>query len=300
MTAYLSSNLTILFLGALGTLCGFAAVYWYIYNKYEILEQKVLDAIAAYSTDIYETLDRMYQRKPMNKVYILILVPTIVMALLGFSLGLNISLLSGLMLAGFFAMIGYKLPGKIIKMIFNRRILKFDRQLVDALNMMANAIKSGLSFMQVVQVIEKEMPDPCAQEFGMVIKENRVGVNLNDALLNMTKRVPSDDLFMIINSVVTLSQQGGDLSEAFETIAVTIRERQRVSEKIRTMAQAGITQGSILAFMPFAMMGMMYIMQPEYIKLLFGTTVGLGMLVGMLVLIFIGALWIRKILNIEV
>jgi len=171
---------------------------------------------------------------------------------------------------------------------------------VDALNMMANAIKSGLSFMQVVQVIEREMPSPCREEFGMALKENRVGVNLSDALINMTKRMPSEDLFMIVNSVVTLSQQGGDLSEAFDTIAATIRDRQRVQEKIRTLAQAGITQGIILSSLPFFMLAMEYFIQPQYVVLLFTTPIGLAMFFGMCIMIVTGAVIMKRILVIDV
>ncbi len=105
---------------------------------------------------------------------------------------------------------------------------------------------------------------------------------------------------MIINSVVTLSQQGGDLSEAFETIAFTIRERQRVSDKIKTMAQAGITQGFFLSALPFALLGLMYTVQREYVLLLFSTTIGNIMMGVMVTLIILGALWMKKLLTIDV
>jgi tight adherence protein B len=134
----------------------------------------------------------------------------------------------------------------------------------------------------------------------MVLKENRVGVNMNDALLNMANRVPSADLFMIINSVVTLSQQGGDLSEAFETIAATIRERQRIHEKIRTLAQAGLTQATILSALPFVMMAVLNIVQPTYVSLLFGTPLGWFFVGLIFVFILAGILWMRKILTIEI
>lgn len=154
--------------------------------------------------------------------------------------------------------------------------------------------------MQVIQVLERELPNPAAQEFGMVLRENRVGVNINDALLNLIKRVPSDDLFMIVNSVVTLSQQGGDLSEAFETIAVTIRERQKIMEKIRTMSQAAITQATILSLIPLVMLFFMYLMQPKYVMLLFTTPLGIAMMIFMFTMMGVGGLWMKKILAIEV
>jgi tight adherence protein B len=285
---------------AIGLSTVIAAVFWFVYSRYPEWEVKVKEGMADYAAELYDLFDRMFQRQTLNRCYTFILVSTVAFGFFFFVMGLAFSFLGGLIggvLGGFF---GFRFPGIIIRFLFGRRIAKFDAQLIDALNMMANAIRSGLSFMQVIQILEKEMPSPAKEEFAMVLKENRVGVNLNDALLNMTKRVPSDDLFMIMNSVVTLSQQGGDLSEAFETIAVTIRERQRVLGKIRTMAQAGMTQATILASLPFVMMIMLYFIQPDFILLLFTTPLGLGMIVGMLIFIALGVLWMKKILTIDV
>lgn len=271
-----------------------------IYRNYEDIERKVLEGISSYASQIYDQLDRMFLRQPVNKVYLMIVIPAIFCGLVGFGIGINFGFLESIVASLVFALIGFRLPGLIVNNMFQKRLEKFDRQLVDALNMMANAVKSGLSFLQVIQVMEREMPSPCSDEFGMVLRENRVGVNLNDALMNMTKRVPSEDLFMIINSVVTLSQQGGDLSEAFDTIAFTIRERQRVREKIKTFAQAGVTQSFIMALLPVGFIGMMYFIQPTYTMLLFTTTLGWFFLGAVGVLVVAGALWIKKILTIEI
>ncbi|MDB5038730.1 MAG: type secretion system protein [Bacteriovoracaceae bacterium] len=287
-------------LAGLGSIAIAGAAFWTIFSRYESLETGVLQKVSSDATLLYDYLDKMYLRQSMNRCYLAILIPTGVFGLIGLGVGFNFGILSGFLFAFILGAVGYRIPILIIKMMFSRRLVKFDKQLVDALDLMANAIKSGLSFMQVVQVIEREMPKPCSEEFGMVLKENRVGINLSDALMNMTKRVPSEDLFMIINSVVTLTQQGGDLSEAFDTIAKTIRERQRVLEKIRTLAQAGVTQGFILSMMPIAMLGMQFIIQPNYVRLLFVTPVGLIMMGFMVCLITAGALWMKKILAIEV
>lgn len=286
--------------GVVGTVLVAGAVFVGMYLNYKKIEDAVFRGLSSYASELYELLDRMYQRRPLQQVYLMILVPTVLFALTGLFVGFNFGLFLGLVLALILGAFGFKMPGWVLRALFKRRVAKFDIQLVDALSMMSNAIRSGLSFLQVIQVIEKEMPNPCSQEFGMVLKENRVGINLSDALLNMTRRMPSEDLFMIVNSVVTLSQQGGDISEAFETIAHTIRERQRISSKIRTMAQAGITQATILSLMPLVVMGMMWFIQPAALKLLFTTPLGIGLLVLMVVLITTGALVMRKILTIDI
>jgi len=277
-----------------------AVIYSLIFANYQNLEQRTIEGLAGYAQQLYDYFDRLFKRKTLNQCYLLIVLSTAGFALVGFASGIYFGVMPALWASSIGTLIGFRLPGFVLKKLFEARVQKFDVQLVDALTMMSSAIKSGLSFMQTIQVIEREMPNPCAQEFGMVLKENRVGVNMNDALLNMSNRVPSADLFMIINSVVTLSQQGGDLSEAFETIAATIRERQRIHEKIRTLAQAGLTQATILSMLPFVMMGVLNFVQPTYITLLFGTPLGLFFVGLMCVFILAGVVWMRKILTIEI
>lgn len=276
------------------------AIFFFVFKNYSHFETQIMKGISGYADEIYRLFDLMFNRKSMNYCYLLILIPTIVMTMIGAVVGLQIGLLWIVVFAAGFGFIGFKVPGAVVRFLFSRRLAKFEAQLVDALNMMSNAIKSGLSFMQVVQLLEQELENPASEEFGMVLKENRVGTNLNDALINMTNRVPSDDLFMIMNSVVTLSQQGGDISEAFDKIAWTIRERQRVQQKIRTLAQAGMTQATILSAFPFVMMGIMYVIDPKQIMGMFTTAAGWVMIGIMLALISLGAVWMKKILTIEV
>lgn len=275
-------------------------VFFLVSKNYKDFEDKTMDGISDYAAELYRLFDLMFMRKSLNFCYALIVSCSLVFGFIGFVAGLQLSLFWAVVAAAGLGFMGFKLPGGVVRSLFNRRVAKFDTQLVDALNMMANAIKSGLSFMQVVQLLEAELDNPASEEFATALKENRIGVNLNDALMNMTKRVPSEDLFMIINSVVTLSQQGGDLSEAFETIAYTIRERQRVHEKIKTLAQAGLTQATILSALPLAIMGMMYAMQPEQVIPMFTTKLGLTMLGIMFTMIAMGAFWMKKILTIEI
>lgn len=288
------------FIVAIGLLALGVLAFGIIYVNYRNIESKIKDAISDYASTLYNIFDRMYLRRPLNQCFVIIIASTGIFGFIGFAVGLLLGFFAGLVGAVVLGALGFKLPGIMMNFIFKKRVEKFDQQLVDALNMMSNAIKSGLSFMQVIQLIERELPNPAAQEFAMVLKENRLGVNLNDALLNMVKRIPSEDLFMIMNSVVTLSQQGGDLSEAFETIANTIRERQRVTEKIRTLAQAGITQAVILSSIPLVMLTIMYVIQPDYVLLLFTTTLGIAMLIIMFIMMGLGILWMKKLLTIDV
>jgi tight adherence protein B len=100
--------------------------------------------------------------------------------------------------------------------------------------------------------------------------------------------------------VVTLSQAGGNLSEAFETIAKTIRERRRIHDRIKTLSQAAVTQGFLLTIIPLAQLGIQYIIQPQYAALLFTTNLGRAMLFVMFTMIALGGVWMKKILTIEI
>lgn len=287
-------------LALLGMLAIAAAVFWFAFLNYDEVEEKSREGFSDYVAEIYSYFDRMFMRKSMNQCYAFIMISIGVSAVFGFVLGLQLNILGAFAFGFLGGLLGYRIPGAFMRTIFARRVAQFDRQLVDALTMMSNAIKSGLSFMQVINLLKDEMENPARQEFELVLKENRLGINLNDALLNMVNRMPSEDLFMIINSVVTLSQQGGDLSEAFDSISHTIRERQRVTEKIKTLAQAGTTQSLLLAGIPFVMLLLMHFLNPAGVELLFTTKLGIGMLIFMCVWISIGVYVMRRMIRIEV
>jgi len=123
---------------------------------------------------------------------------------------------------------GFFLPMLMVKHYRARRIRKFNTQLVDALQAMANAFKAGLTFQQAIEHVSKEAMAPLAQEFGLFVKEAKLGVPLEEALVNMAKRVGSDDLELVVTATNISRQLGGNMAEMFETLSTTIRERFRL------------------------------------------------------------------------
>lgn len=165
---------------------------------------------------------------------------------------------------------------------------------------MANSLKSGLNLPQVIQVLVEEMPKPIADEFSLVLSQQKLGLTIDEAMEKMMNRVPSDDLAVALNSVLILRETGGDLAETFDTIANTIRERRKIEGKINAMTQQGRTQGLILILMPFALAALLYTVNPDFLRPLLTTQFGWMMIGLVLVLQLLGGLWMRKILTIDV
>jgi tight adherence protein B len=181
-----------------------------------------------------------------------------------------------------------------------RRIKLFTAQLLDALILMTNALKSGLNVSQALQIVVDEMPTPISQEFNLVLSENKVGVTLEKAFDNLAKRIPTEDVNMFVTSVNILRETGGNLAETFETIANTIRERFKLENKIAAMTAQGMTSAVIMLCMPWGIGGLMYFIDPVMSRPLFTTAPGFAILGFILFLEVLGYFVIMKIIKFRV
>jgi len=210
-------------------------------------------------------------------------------------------LLSGSLLLGLIGgMIGFGMPLLILKMKIDKRRKAFNDQLSDTITLIANALRTGYSFMQAIEMVSREMASPMGEEFARVLKEMNLGVTTEDALNNMAKRVNSEDLDLVITAVLIQRQVGGNLAVVLDSIANTIRERIKIKGHIKTLTAQGKISGIIIGLLPIVMGGMFYLINPEYIKILFIDPLGKIMLVAGVVSQFIGMMVIRKIINIDV
>ena len=206
------------------------------------------------------------------------------------------NILFALMVAWLFS----KMPKLAVKQAHKRYVARFEDQIVDALTMAASALRSGLSLPQALDLITKEMPSPINQEFELALKEQQMGKTLDEALESMTARLPSEDLNLVVSAVLVLRETGGNLSETFDTIVYTISEREKVRGKIKTLTAQGVAQGIILVCMPFVMAWVLHILNPDYMRPMFTTLAGWIFLGFMCLMLFVGALMIRKIVTIDV
>lgn len=195
---------------------------------------------------------------------------------------------------------GFFLPMILIKHYRKRRIKKFNTQLVDALQAMANAFKAGLTFPQAMEHVAKESFPPLSQEFGLFVKEVKLGVPLEEALVNMARRVGSDDLELVVVSTNIARQLGGNMAEMFETISATIRERFRLEGKIDALTSQGKLQGWVVAAMP-ALLGMVLnYMRPDLMEPMMDHLFGWILVLAIVLLELMGLFLIRRIVNIDI
>lgn len=228
-----------------------------------------------------------------GQILVLDIVLTMVLAGFGYIVG-------GPLLLGIFGAIGFFLPSSLIKYYRKRRIHRFNAQLVEALQQMANALKAGLTFAQAVEAIAKEAEPPLQQEFSLFTKEVKLGVSVDDALLNMARRVGSDDLELVATSTTIARSLGGNMAEMFETIAATIRERFRLEGKIDALTSQGRMQGWVVAAMPLLLGMVLNWMRPDLMQPMFEHVFGYVLIVGVLLMEGLGIYLIRRIVNIDV
>lgn len=179
-----------------------------------------------------------------------------------------------------------------------KRLTNFNAQIGDALTIMANSMRSGFSFLQSMEMVSKELPDPIKKEFSRTFREINLGTSTEDALVNMTKRVNSGDLDLVVTAVLVQRQVGGNLAEVLDNIAGTIRERIRIKREIKTLTAQGRISGIIIGLLPVFLCGFMLVAQPNYIMELFTDKIGLLMLLLAVVGELAGMLIIKKIINI--
>ena len=196
--------------------------------------------------------------------------------------------------------VGAFVPRTYVKMRQVRRIKNIDNQLVDALILISNSLKSGYSFLQGLELVAEEAPKPISDEFARVMKETNLGMDVEDSLEAMTERVPSEDLDLVITAVKIQRQIGGNLSEILDRIIHTIRERIRIKGEISTLTAQGKLQGVILTLLPIGIAIGIYGMAPEFMSPLFTTMLGKMMIGVAFILQLIGGFFIKKIVEIKV
>ena len=195
---------------------------------------------------------------------------------------------------------GFFLPMILVKYYRKRRIKKFNVQLVDALQAMSNAFKAGLTFPQAIETVAREAMPPLSQEFGLFVKEVKLGVPLEEALINMGRRVGSDDLALVVVSTNIARQLGGNMAEMFETLSATIRERFRLEGKIDALTSQGRLQGWIVAAMPLVLGLVLNQMRPDLMQPMLDHIFGYILVVLIAIMELMGILIIRRIVNIDI
>lgn len=213
-------------------------------------------------------------------------------------------ILKNLVLALVLAVAAYFLPLIWVSIVRARRKQAFNDQILDTLIMIANGLKAGYSFLQALEMVSKESLPPMSKELKRVLKENSLGMNLEDTLMALNSRVESEDWDLVTTVVLIQRQVGGNLAEVLEKIGKTIRERMRIKGDIQTKTAQAKVSGLLVAALPFGLGIMIYVLNPEFMSKLFTFKMnwfrGWFLVIGGLIWEAIGMLIIKKIVDIEV
>ena len=206
------------------------------------------------------------------------------------------------------AIVGYIAPHIWISIVKSQRIAAFNGQILDTLVMTANGLKAGYSFLQALEMVSRESPAPMSTELRRVLKENSLGLNLEDALLALNRRVESEDWDLVTTVVLIQRQVGGNLAEILDKIGFTIRQRMKIKGDIQTKTAQAKVSGGLVGALPIGIGFMIYLINPGFITKLFTFTYDTGGFIfrGYYVVI-LGMIWevigmyiIMKIVDIEV
>jgi tight adherence protein B len=197
-------------------------------------------------------------------------------------------------LSGFFA------PRIYIGMARGRRLRAFSDQLGDTIQLMVNGIRAGYSILQAMEAVSQEMGPPIADEFARVVQEVQLGLTLEHAMNNMLRRVPSDDLDMMITAVNVQREVGGNLAEVLDSIAFTIRERIRIKGELRAMTGQSRMSGYMVGMVPVGLAIFLYLFNRSYVMQLADHVCGYVMLGCSVIGIAAGFAVMNKVMQIDV
>ncbi len=255
----------------------------------------------------YGTRDYILQKAEL--LFIEIRPDHVTYALLFMSTGISILILGasfivgnytvGIIFAILSSVVGWKAPRPLMDYLVARRVKVYEGQMVDALNLLSNGLRAGLSVPQSIGMVVEELPAPVSQEFNLILQQTKIGVPLDEAFENLSKRVPTEDNDMFVSAVNILRETGGNLAEVFDTIAGVIRERVRLKQKIDTYIAQGKMQGGIIASMPTLMASYFASVDPNFTEKL-STPIGMVLVGVAIILNILGAFAMWKVIQIKV
>lgn len=239
-------------------------------------------------------LNQMFIFTEKRRLLSIFTITPLSLGLLGFILSRNpIALIVGLVL-------GLILPSIIIKNLSSRRRDQFKDQLVDGLMLLSSSLRAGMSLNQAFEVFAEEMPPPISDEFALVVKENQMGVTLEDCLVHLKQRMPVDDLDLINTAIGISRETGGDLTEIFGQLVFTMREKKKLEDRVRTLTVQGRLQGVIMGILPIAFGVFIYFVSPQNFQIMLEDKLGQTLLMWAVISELIGIVLIKKLSKVEV
>lgn len=195
---------------------------------------------------------------------------------------------------------GYLLVRPVVTHKQRKRLDEFEKHFADALDILVGGLESGSSLTSAVELVSREMPPPISTEFSRVLRDASLGMSYEEAFNAMYERLPSDDLGMFVSAVSVQFRVGGNLASLLRTLGATVRDRIRIRGDIKTLTAQQRMTGWLITGIPFAMVGMLLVINPTYMRQIFEPGPSRSIALAGVVLIFCGNYVIRRILRIEV
>lgn len=205
-----------------------------------------------------------------------------------------------LIIVGVCVCLAFVAPRKVVRWIANKRVAQFEQQLPDALLMIVGALRAGASLPIALESVANEGKPPISQEFELLLREMRLGVDFAVSLQNLEKRVPLQDLAMVTSGMALSREVGANLAETLDSIAKTIRAKLQMEGKIRSLTAQGKMQGVVMAGLPVFLILILRLMEPEAMAPMFSTWYGWATLAVIITAVLIGYHFIRQITNIDI
>jgi tight adherence protein B len=196
--------------------------------------------------------------------------------------------------------IGFAIPAFIVKNMILMRKAKFNAQITDGLMILSSCLKGGLSLLQSIEALVEELPNPISQEFGLILRENKMGIALEESFENLNRRMPSEELNLLTTAILVARETGGDITLLFGKLMGTIRSKIKLSESVATLSMQGKIQGVVMSGLPIGFAILVLSFQPNYFDVMLSSPVGRGLLVYAVVSEVIGMYLIRTFSKVNV
>jgi len=238
-------------------------------------------------------LDLLYAPISKRKLLFFYLALPPILGILGFVVGKIIGLVICLGLGMAIIPISIKQKGSK-----RRRLLT--SQLIDGLMMLSSSLKAGLSITQAMETLVEEMPPPISQEFGYVLKEVRMGASLDEALHHLKERLNLEDVDLVVTTLLVARDSGGNLTEVFSRLVSVMRERQKLTNKVRVLCTQAKLQGIIMSLLPVAFGLFLFLKNPQFLAVVLEDDRGRMFLIGAFFWWLIGLFFVRRFSRVEV
>ncbi len=258
-----------------------------ILNKFQGIQDKKVE-------EAERKLDTMFVRVNREKLILLYTIFPLAGLITGFLFFNNIFLS---VLAG---AVGFIFPGLILSSLEKRRRQLFQKQLPDGIMVLASSLKGGLSLLQAIEVLSEDIPAPFSQEFGLVVRENKFGVTLEDSLIHLHKRMRIEELDLVINSILVAKETGGDLTKVLSRLSATIRDNLKLKDNVLTLTLQGRLQGIIMSALPIVFVCWVMFFNRSHFDIMLNTDTGKMLLFVAGFLQVLGAFLIHKFSSIKV